>query len=261
MTEETTQAEPVQVDSAVAETPSTSSEDIKKEDAAPKEEKSTPDPEKIKAAMQKRVDKRTWQLNEARKKNEELSRRLAELEKQTGPKEPKLEEYQSAEEYEKDRIEYEVQKRLRQKDEEQSKAQKQISEKEFAQKAIAAFEQRAAKFSEVAKDYDQVTKEARNVFAVHDSATSHAVAEALLQVESGPALFYHFGKNPDALDSLMEMTPVEAIYQLAKLEQSFASPQKETKVLAAPPSMVKGTGSSRSDAHLSGKELLKKYNV
>ena len=65
-------------------------------------------------------------------------------------------------------------------------------------------------------DYDQVV-------GASDVPIARHVADNIVESEHGPALAYHFARNPQALTRLNQMPPMQAAREIGRLEASLAS--------------------------------------
>lgn len=72
-------------------------------------------------------------------------------------------------------------------------------------------------------DYDEVVGASETPIANH-------VAEVILESDHGPALAYHFARNPEVLTRLNGMSALQAAREVGRIEASLASPTTQTAV-------------------------------
>ena len=99
---------------------------------------------------------------------------------------------------------------------EQQEAQKR-SIVEAQQKRITTFQERSKAFEDENPDYRAV------VFAPN-VRISEPMAEAIQELENGPAVAYFLGKNPDEALRISNLSPTKQAIEMAKLEDKIASP-------------------------------------
>lgn len=76
--------------------------------------------------------------------------------------------------------------------------------------------ERQAAARETMPDYEEVVGSSDTPLAAH-------VAETIIESEHGPALAYHFARNPDVLTRLNGMSPLQAAREVGRIEASLAS--------------------------------------
>ena len=238
---------------AVAETETPETSEAKKTDAPdsgdkPEKEAEKPEPteaEKVKAAMQKRIDRLTAQRSEAERRAREYEEKLktsAPAQKDDAPKEADFETY---EDFLIAKGKYEARKEY---EAEQTQAKRQAAQEAQAKENAALrqkFEASEAEFRKTVPDYDdtvQVLNEAIGSVN-HKSAEFQAFRETLLSSDNMPALSYHLGKNPDLLDEFQTMKPIQIVRKLIALELGMKAPEKKAATaLPAPIKSPSGKG-------------------
>lgn len=138
---------------------------------------------------------------------------------------PKLEDFNSIEEYQDARDEYR-ERQLRQKLAEESDAKSQQSAQ---QDKIKQYQVRSNEFAKANPDYVETLENAGEV-------RPH-VANAILDSEIGPQIAYHLGKNPQELDRLNGLNPSAVWREIGRLEVKLTPPEPPAapKTSNAPP--------------------------
>lgn len=129
------------------------------------------------------------------------------------------------------------------------KALETRSAQEAAAVKTQTFQERQTEFSKVVHDYDQVVGESNTPIADH-------VVGVMSECEQGPALAYHFAKNPDVLLRLNGMDPLQAAREIGKLEVALSSttfakpvvPAKKQSSAPEPANTSSGQGRSVAPA-------------
>ncbi len=81
-----------------------------------------------------------------------------------------------------------------------------------------------------------------------DLPISAAMAQVLMESESGPALAYYLGKNPDIAQVIAQLPPLAAARELGRLESRLAHERETAKPRTVtqappPPKKIEGSGS------------------
>lgn len=194
-------------------------EPVKAEDPEAEQEemtKSKAKRERRKAVMQKLSD-------DLAAKNAELAdykRLMGELPE---PKESDFEDYED----------FRIAKALHNRD--KAEAGRAVSAREEAAKqaAQAAQQQALASFMEQEQDarakyadYDQVTR---------SMPLANETLDLAAQMDAGPDVIYHLGKNPDLAATVAGMSPVQQALELGRIEARLAMPQPKKITQAAEP--------------------------
>ena len=237
-----------------------------------KEDKPEPtEAEKIKYAMQKRIDKQTAKLAEYERLLSEKEQVLLKAQPaQTDA--PREEDYTPEkggyEQYLKDLGKWEA--KQEQRDEEQKKAQadRDAAYQKTLNERKALFEQKEAELKKVTPDYDEKAKEVEDTISLltdkQKASTEFQVfRDMLFSSDDMPALTYELGKNPDLLDKLLTMNPLQIARQIARLElQIENAPKQQHKPVTAPPAPISGNSKvSNSITEMSYKELKKQWKL
>ena len=107
--------------------------------------------------------------------------------------------------------------------------------------AAQAFQARQEDARKAIADYDAVVSAA-------DAPVADHVTEVLLDSAQGPQLTYHLAKNPDILESLNRMKPLQAARMLGEIEATLktSAPAKRTTNTPAPAGAAVSTGRATS---------------
>lgn len=210
------------------------------EKAEAKAEKAEPsEVEKVKAAMQKRIDRLTAQRSEAERRAREYEEKIkssAPTQKDDAPKEADFETY---EDFLIAKGKHEAKKEYEAKQSEAKRLETQEAQAKENEALRQKFEASESEFRKNVPDYDdtvQVLNEAISSVN-HKSAEFQAFRETLLSSENMPALSYHLGKNPDLLDEMQTLKPIQIVRRLIALEMGIKPADK--KVAAPLPQPVK----------------------
>lgn len=271
MSDDTTLADAPEIDAVeatveTAETPETETSEPQQDDkqeGATGEGEQSPEPkkeqkpelteaEKIKFAMQKRIDRQTA-------RNAQMERELAELrtmiEKSQPVKqsdEPKEDQFETIEEYLIAKGKYEAKKEYEVKE---SEAKKQAEQREYAEKVAKIrqnFEAKETEFRKTTPDYDDAVAVVNDYIGSAPKDSMHvAVFRDFIMESDNPApLLYRLGKEPDIIESMAEMTPIKFAKALVKLEMEIENAPKTTVTkTAAPPTPIKGSTSGQKQLH------------
>ena len=122
----------------------------------------------------------------------------------------------------------------------------QAQAKEIEAKRLE-FEAKEAEYRKDVPDYDDTVQVLNEAIASvdHRSAEFQAFREVLLSSDNMPALSYHLGKNPELIDELQTLKPVQIARKLFALEMSLGKTPKKTATPLPPPvKSVSGKGNS-----------------
>lgn len=112
-----------------------------------------------------------------------------------------------------------------------AKRMEQDSTRKVAETRSQTFAERQIATRAVLPDYDAVV-------GASEASISNHVGEALMESDRGPELAYHFAKNPDVLQNLNGMTPMQAAREIGKLEATLpikTAPVVPSKKLSTTP--------------------------
>lgn len=231
----------------------------------------TATPEQVEAKKQSKFQRRLDRQKTARVAAETETRllreRLADLEAkqkpqaQAGdPQEPKREDFEQYEQYLRAVTRYDAEqvssKALKAEREERQKAERERTSATEQQKLAKNWSEREAEFQKTTKDYLDVVQP-----FIEDGldSLSEMARRAIAESELGPQLLHHLGQHDDVAESLAELSPLQQVKALGKLEDKFAKPAAKTGKVAsdAPPpvsgakpgaSAIKGYSDNMTDA-------------
>ena len=118
-----------------------------------------------------------------------------------------------------------------------AKRMEQDSTRKVAETRSQTFAERQVATRAVLPDYDAVV-------GASETPISNHVGEALMESDRGPELAYHFAKNPDVLQNLNGMTPMQAAREIGKLEATLSiktAPVVPSKKLSTTPAPASTT--------------------
>lgn len=190
-------------------------------------------------SVQKRIDELTRKSREAEREAQYWQQRALGNEK-TAEKpleEPKLEDFEDPKEFIKAATKYAIQ------EEKKALAAERASEAEakVLETKTSTWVERQNSARESITDYDEVVSSA-------DLPVQNHIRDALLDSEKGPELVYHLAKNPDVLDRLNSLSPLQAAMEIGRLEAKLATPAAASKPVSNAPPPIKTVGSGRTNA-------------
>ncbi len=254
-------------------------EDVKPEDDAKPESDAKPEdkPEpseadKIKYAMQKRIDKQTAKLAEMERLLAEKEAALLKTQPQPQTDAPREEDYTPEkggyEQYLKDLGKWEAKQEADEAKRQQAQAERDAAYQKTMAERKAMFEEKEAEFKKLTPDYDEKVAEVEtsiNLLTDKQKSTIEfqVFRDMLFSSDNMPALTYELGKNPDLLDKMLTMNPLQIARQIARLEiQLESAPKQQHKPVTAPPTPISsGSKVNKSIEEMSYKELKKKMGL
>lgn len=208
--------------------------------------------DKIKMAMQKRIDKLTAKSTQAERAYQDAMAKLQEKE-QSKSGEPKESDFDTIEDFLIAKGEYKAKTEYEQKQKSEQEKLGNLRHQERIEKLRVNFDAKEAEMRKTTPDYDQtvqVVNELMDDVTDKNSAEFGAFREMLLTAPDMPALVYHFGKNPELVDGLFKMSPAEIAWTIAreavKLE---GAPKKQSTPNPEPPKAV--TGNAKGEKPMS----------
>lgn len=180
----------------------------------------------------KRLDKIVWQREEEKRRADYWE---AEAKKSKAPKEeapqavdqskPNVNDpkWKSYDEFTEALAEWKVEQRIQ-------KAHQEFShrtEKERRQEALNTFKERSEKVKEKYPDYDELFQ---------DATISQAMADPIMESESGPEIVVYLAKHPEVAKILSKLSPIAAAREIGKIEAKLDDLlQPKTVTDAKPP--------------------------
>lgn len=150
--------------------------------------------------------------------------------------------YETMEEYFEDLADWKAESKINEVRTAESKRQQEAVVARINAEIEAKVGQRIEKFKADHADFDQVVEP-----ALKRIGKGSAVDGFVLDSERGPAILYHFAKNPADLERYAEMSPYQAVRELIKLEASLGEtkqvpPAKEPPITTKTPPPAKEVG-------------------
>lgn len=144
--------------------------------------------------------------------------------------------------YEEAKNQYNIRLALREERQAELNAARVQAEQEAHRERVEAYNERLSEVKGKLPDFDKVMSSARDIQIRDD------IRDSIMESDKGPQLAYYFAKNPDALDSLNEMSPLKAAKELGKIEARLYIPKSKTVSKApAPNESLKGGASPVKD--------------
>lgn len=202
--------------------------------------------EKARKYAQKRIDRLTWEANEAKRKAEELEAKLREWqERQPEPSaaRPKPEDFQDYDAYVEALADWKAEEKARKLRDELKAESEKTRAKTEADRRMEAFRAAESKFRATVQDYDEAILDAQ------DTPMTQVMFDVILESEVGPNLLYHLAKNPDEAERIAHLSPARQAAEIGKLEDKLAQQLKDPpkpKASNAPPPVnpVRARGSA-----------------
>lgn len=207
----------------------------------------TPEPDDKPSGVDKRISKLVWEREEARRREAEATRRAAYFEglaqgkggapqdakpeAKDGP--PKQEDFESYELYLRAVADHQVTTKMAQE-------RQRLTEEMAARELQVGFEQRLEAFREKNPDFDfeEIARDER-------LAISPPMADAIRNVDDGPAIALYFRDNPEEARRIYRLNSNHQIYALGQLSARLAAPPAAPKPQAsaapAPIKPIRGT--------------------
>ena len=162
---------------------------------------------------------------------------------------PTLDKFDSYDEFTEALTDWKIEQREQIRDQSNNERQAENQRRELQK----SFAEKTEKFREATPDYDDVISE------ISDVELSPAMIEAVIDSDVAAQLTYFFGKNPDELDRINELSPIRLAREIGRLEAQLAN--KPTKQSNAPqpitPVTTRSSDSGLSD-NLSAEEWIKR---
>ena len=263
-------AAPKQTDGAkemVEKDDSVSDESSDADDGQESEPKELTEVDKVKAAMQKRIDRKTAVTKSLESKVQQLEQEKAELLKRaqkeavTQDPEPQPDNFDTWEDYQNALVDFRAEQKVKKERAEMQRAQLEQKQQEIQRKQREAFSQKEAEFKKIHPDYDEKAEVIMDIAQDMQtrgvsSPTLELMARVMMEAPNAPALVYTLGANPELIDQIADMSPVEAAFEMFRLHEAYSRP-KETKQAPAPISPTRASSSgSKPLSKRSGSEIL-----
>lgn len=245
----------------------------KQQDVTQEQKPEPTEAEKIKHAMQKRIDKQTARMSEMERKLAEAEATLLKFQKPNNDGMPKEEDYPieegGYEAFLKDLGKWEARQELKAENETKAKAERDAAYQRTIDQRREMFIEKETELKAVTPDYDEKVGEVEQTIALlsdqQKASTEFSVfRDMLFSSDNMPALAYELGKNPDLLERMLTMNPMQIARQIARLElQIENAPKKQHEPVAAPPSPISGSSktSSKPIEEMNYKEIKKAWGI
>ncbi len=182
-------------------------------------------------------------IGELTREKYELKARVAELEARYGsgapspaperaaqePGPPRLDAYNSYEEWVEATADYRAEKRFTELQRQSEERAAQERERKAAESRRATYEKAVATIEDRYPDYHEVTAE---------MPVTRAMAEFILEHNKGTDIAYYLGKNPDEAMRIANLSPVRQGFELAQLEAKLTTPGSQAKTASNAPEPI-----------------------
>ena len=224
--------------------------------------------DKIKYAMQKRIDRLVASRSETERKYQELldAQKRLEGEKVVG-KAPQEADFKTAEEYLKALGKYEAEQEFTKQQKAQSEKQRQEAYLKTIEARRAEFDLKEAEMRKSTPDYDEaVSVVNEHIAAVDKNSVGFSVfRDVMMGSKDMAAMSYYLGKNPDVLESLASKDPIDIARTLFYIEKDLMdkAPKQQQQQQPLPPKAVSGSpkASNKSLHEMDYKELKKTWKL
>jgi len=217
--------------------------------------------EKVKQAMQKRIDRQTAAFKAQQERTRQLEQQFQELSAKVPKPEddPKPDDYDTYEEYEQARIEKlaerKANERLKQAKEEELKVARERQQQEVARQ----FAEKENTFRTRTADYDRVAEEAASTIRELAMAGQDVtgLTNMVLEFDNPPEMIYQLGKDTSLIETLVTMPPLRAMRELVKLEEALkASTKVEPEKAPEPIKPIASKGGAKPLHQRSAQDLV-----
>lgn len=251
------EAQTTEVETEETEAANTNSPDVENEEVEETIEAKAERLQKSRDAMQAKIDRQTAAFSAQQKKMQEQAKQIAEFQAklagQEPAKEPVIDDYDTAEEFWEAKAQHKAEQLMADKQKEFAEMQKQQAQQALMNERLAMRQSQEAEYLQINPSYNSSVKEVDTFIQTLD--VKPEVAEAFLtQMYKGnvPQVIDYFGANSGEnlgeLQTISQMTPVEAAVEVYKLQEKLKAPKKkETKAAPKPVSSPKGGGKAKKD--------------
>jgi len=157
---------------------------------------------------------------------EDLERRVSSQGRAEQPAKLAPEQFNTPEEYEQAILDAKVEAKVAETLKREREQARISAEQAQERQARESFAKKAAEAQEVYSDFDEVVASAAHV------PIAPVVERAIMKAPNGPDLVYHLAKNPEELERINRLHPVEAAFEIAALSMKVTRPT--TKASKAP---------------------------
>lgn len=201
---------------------------------------------KVDPAVQRRLDKITWQKNEARREAARLSRELDDLRARQEPQrqetrqqqgEPRLEQFQNFEDYIAARDSF-LERKFEEKLTARERQEQETRRQNDSAKASESWNKKLADIRKEVPDYDDLIEAA-------DVPVSPAMAQAITESDIGPRVALYLANHPDEAEAMLNLSPSATLRAVGRLEAKIEAEGSKKQISGAPKPIkpVSGSGS------------------
>jgi hypothetical protein len=173
--------------------------------------------------VQKRINELTRKVHEAEREakfwREQHAAKQGATSSQDAPK-PARTDFASEDEYLEAMTDWKVEQRFNAHKQQTAAERENEAQAKHQSTRIELYQQRVAESAESMPDFAEVV-------GASEVPTAEHVLESILDSEYGPQLAYHLAKDPDAIQRLNDMSPLQAAREIGRLEAKFGKPQSE----------------------------------
>lgn len=226
-----------------------------KEAEAPSEQDAAKEPrpepteaEKVKTAMQKRIDRQTAAFRAQEERLRQLEGQLTEMTAKAPKADdaPKQDDYKTYEEWEEATLDYKANNRVQERLKAEKEKELQTAQQKQQQEVRRVFEEKENAFRSTTPDYDRVAQDAVseiNILA-QSGVNITGLRDMVMSFDNPPEMLYQLGTNPSLIEELVNMQPIKAMRELVKLEATLTANKPEAKQAPEPIKRLSGTGTS-----------------
>lgn len=177
----------------------------------------------------------------------EADRQARSRQEQPEEKEPRVEDFNGDYlAFEKASVAFAARQAIREEMSQARQQEHQVREAQSKQEVIEDFFERTEEVKTKFKDFDDAINGLYGSFGPLPNLIRDKIAEA----DNGPQILYYLAKNSAAARELYEATPVDALYQIGRLDEKLALPEARKQTKAPPPiNSPKGGASPPMDVH------------
>jgi hypothetical protein len=227
---------------------------------AKEEPKELSEADKIRAAMQKRIDRQTAASKAQQERIRQLEQERIELEAKAPKADdtPKQEDFDDYDEWQKAIIEHQAKLKANEIIKADKDKQLKAAQEQQAAEMRRVFDEKEKAFRSTTPDYDRVAGEAvEAIVALANTGVDVApLRNIVMQFDNPPEMIYQLGKDSTLVETLATMPPLKMMRELVKLELALEGTAKEPAKVPEPIKSVGGSGKSKDIAQQSPKDVL-----
>lgn len=249
----------------VTETPEPSEAQTDETAEAPAEAKEEQKPElteadKIRHAMQKRIDRLTAKSSAAEQQLQEVMERLKQFDQPKTNDAPKEDDFETVEDYLKAVGKWEAKQEAAKAEQERRHKEIQAKQQEIEDGQRKIFDLRADELRKTTPDFDDTAQAfVEELAELKPSEGTEALKTIIRSSPLGADLIYHLGKNPDVVESLKKTDTVGLARTLFRIEYDLEkAPKPQPSVSPKPPRAVGSkSNATKSLAESSPEDIVK----